>query len=110
MKIKTIAHGIPEEFDVQVNYALGMGFSLTRRERVETPPGSKDYFYAELVMPDDEEHHDPLDHVRAIQDFCHSVSFEECHDNKCPLHNWCDRLKRGEDPTGWELPEEELQA
>ena len=52
----------------------------------------------------------PWEAIRAIRAFCDGVSFEDCQSNKCPLHAWCDQLEHSEDPTDWDIPEEDPQT
>ena len=50
---------------------------------------------------------DPIQALRQVQEFCHSIPAEKCNAGDCPLRYWCAALKGGGDPTDWELPEVE---
>lgn len=114
MKIKTVVDNVADKFDARVNTAMEEGYTLTRR--ISDVPGP---FIAELVMfdpvePEPVEQADhvelgPWDAVRAIWNFCNSVSPDDCNRDKCPLCGWCGHVL-SKDPTEWELPEEGPQA
>ena len=111
MKIKTIYDTNCFDFDKKVNKALEEGWRLTSRQLVPPTSNSHDYLYAELVMPDPIlTPTAPWEAIRAIRAFCDGVSFEDCQSNKCPLHAWCDQLEHSEDPTDWDIPEEDPQT
>ena len=107
MKIKTIVHNDPAEFDTMVNQALGEGYNLGPREVISTPPAPmKVYHYAQLVLPDPlPEATDPVELLRQVKAFCLSQTTDDCRSNKCPLATLCDQLRDGSDPSEWELPE-----
>ena len=112
MKIKTVVSRYADEFDKEVNAAMEEGWNLTLRKLSRTlSDESVDYLYAELVMPDPVRAPTaPWKAIRAIKEFCDGIDIHDCMEDRCPLHNWCDQLKRGEDPTGWVLPEAEPEA
>ncbi len=105
MKIKTIVQHNPDQFDKDVNKAMGDGYLLERRELVVG--NSETAHYAQLVLPDPvPEATNPLDLLSQVQTFCLSQAVEDCHANKCPLAAWCDQVREGGvDPSDWELPE-----
>lgn len=101
MEIRTIAQTDPTVFDDEVNTSLMLGWRLTKRHLVQTPAGTKDYFYAELVKldpPAEPEKPDLLKAVQVIKAECDSHG--SCED--CLVYPWCDYNA----PCRWKLPEE----
>lgn len=110
MKIKTIVHDDPKEFDKQVNKALKKGYVLGHRGTL--PGATLVAHYAQLVRLDPAPERspglpDPMAAVRAIREMCLATSVIDCTDGKCPLEGWCGQLEKGGDPTDWVLPGEE---
>lgn len=112
MKIKTIVHDHPDDFDDLVNEALEDGYILEHRGTLQGTEVKVGH-YARLVLldplPATTEHLplDPIEALHAIKDFCEGVSVEDCCSDRCPLYDWCTQLRRGGDPTDWKLPEKE---
>lgn len=114
MKIKTVYVPLrdtadhPAVFDDQVNDLLAEGWMLGTRKIVEAQAGASiDVLYAELVLLDPEpepEPFDPLDLLRQVKEFCRGV--DVC--INCPLADWCQQLRKGGDPTDWDLPAPEV--
>lgn len=109
MKIKTIARTFDEvaEFDDLVNATLEEGWHLSRRDVLPAPNQGRRLLYAELVLLDPEpepEPFDPLDLLRQVKEFCRGV--DVC--INCPLADWCQQLRKGGDPTDWDLPAPEV--
>lgn len=106
MKIKTIVHDHPNQFDAQVNQFLGEGYLLEERGVMPVAGDGKTYHYARLVLldpPAEPEEVNPWKLLHQIQEVCNSVT-DDC--NHCPIKDWCfGPLKQGDDPTDWELPE-----
>lgn len=107
MRIFTVAKNEPGAFDADINYLLSTGWQLTRRELVQTPAGTKDYFYAELVQLDPDPEPEEIDPVKALQviiDTCKNVP--EC-GSTCPLWSWCQAPSNNItiSPNGWVTPE-----
>lgn len=104
MKIKTIVHDQPDDFDTLVNEALEEGYLLEHRDVL---PGTtvKVGHYARLVLPDpapEPEEADPIEALRTVQDFCMGRTCDSC-----PLAGFCVRhLANQEGPADWELPGE----
>lgn len=116
MKIKTITRNFDwvDEFDTLVNTALEEGWHLMKREVLPGVAGvtsSRRLLYAELVQMDpvepetkpEAEPLGPVEALRVVRKFCDTVV--KC--GTCPLYDWCCRLRKGGDPTDWELPGEE---
>ena len=110
MKILTVVHDDPNEFDNQVNLATAAGYLLERREVVVPTGPGKLLHYAALVLPDPEPEAppepqplDPFEALRQLQEFCDTQ--EKC--GTCRLYAWCCQLRKGGDPTDWEIPWEE---
>jgi hypothetical protein len=109
MKIKTITRnfGWVAEFDGLVNAAIDEGWHLVKREVIPGVAGVSDsrrLLYAELVQldPEPEPEAQPLDPIgalHAVQEFCDAQ--EKC--GNCQLYAWCCQLRKGGDPTDWEL-------
>lgn len=104
MRIKTITREEPDKFDAAVNKALDEGWQLTDRRLIQTPAGTHDYMYAELVQldpvpePKAPPEIDLLAAARVIQRECHKHG--RC--TECPLNGICDNKQ----PDYWNLPEE----
>lgn len=117
MKIKTIWDDCTNNFDKRVNEAMEKGWILGKRELL---PDANDLansvFYAELVLleesdklpaepvPEPQPMH-PFDAIRVLRDACEAVPVESCGEG-CPLHDWCEGLRKGGDPTDWLIPGE----
>ena len=107
MKIKTIVHDNPGEFDNQVNRMLGKGYILGERRTISLQ--TKLAHYAQMVQLDEPEELpepqplDPFEALRQLQEFCDSNQCEGCQ-----LYDFCTRhLPKNEGPADWELPGEE---
>lgn len=112
MKILTVVHDDPNEFDNQVNLATAAGYLLERREVVVPTGAGKLLHYAALVQLDPEPEPevqpiDPIDAVRAIKATCDAMPLKDCQGGRCPLYVWCCQLEGGHDPSDWDLPEKE---
>ena len=113
MKIKTITRNFEwvDEFDQLVNEALAEGWHLTKREVIPGVAGvnhSRRLLYAELVQLDPEpapeaQPLDPIEALHTVREFC--IGVDKC--INCPLVDWCSELRKGGDPTDWEIPEKE---
>lgn len=107
MKIMTIVHDNPQEFDSQVNLLLDRGYILGRRgpEKV----GEKAVkLYAEMILPDQPEQPDPLEALRIVRDFCEEMPTEKCL-GECPMTPWCAMYAPGDiSPADWMIPDEEV--
>jgi hypothetical protein len=109
MKIKTIARNFDwvKEFDDLVNDAIEDGWQLARRDVLPAHSQGRRMLYAELVKLEPEpepETVDPLDLLRQVKEFCRGV--DAC--INCPLADWCQQLRKGGDPTDWDLPAPEV--
>jgi hypothetical protein len=101
MRIKTIVHDNPTEFDEQVNTLLAQGYTLCRCDLVKFE--TKLYHYAMLEHEGLAEPQ-PVDHVglaRQLRDFCRTRS--DCYE--CPMESVCKMSHVA--PAGWYIPEEE---
>lgn len=107
MKIKTIVTPDPDEFDTSVNEYLTDDWELVRRILVQTPAGTKDYHYAQLVKQEQETEFDPLAALDGIRKFCDSVTDGDCGADKCPIHEWCESSLKNAvfSPNEWIIPE-----
>lgn len=104
MEIKTVVRFNPTIFDSDVNHLMADGWHLTKRELVQTPAESRDYFYAELVKVD--EPAEPVTWQEAAQVLKSTCSENDTCDT-CKLREWCDEyLARGAEPQEWEVPTE----
>ena len=116
MKIKTIWDAGVTAFDEKVNQALTEGYKLARREVI---PDRRDLddsaFYAELVMLEENDKLpgkvdlsgvDPVALAEEIRAHCHTVTTEECQNDRCPLAAYCDAIRGGKTPEEWPKPEE----
>lgn len=109
MKIKTIVHDQPDDFDALVNEALEEGYMLEYRGTLQGTT-VKIGHYARLVLLDPEPEGlpepqtlDPVDLLLQLKDFCNA---NEC--EGCRLYDFCTRhLPNNEGPADWELPGEE---
>lgn len=109
MKIKTIVHDHPNQFDAQVNQFLGEGYLLEERGVMPVAGDGKTYHYARLVLldpPAKDKGFDALQALYQVQQFCSSVDQNDCGTDRCPLNGWCQRLRDCADPTDWDLSEE----
>lgn len=108
MKIKTIVHDDPDNFDYLVNEALKEGYVLEYRGTLQGTT-VKIGHYAQLVQLDPEPKTqpaplDPIAALQAIQDFCDA---RECTEN-CQLYAFCTKhLPACEGPADWKIPGEE---
>lgn len=41
--------------------------------------------------------------IKTIKEFCSQKPIEECHDYKCPIHDWC--YERERTPEVWKVEE-----
>ena len=108
MEIKTVWEPIEfsEKFDGKVNGLLADGWKLARREVLEPYPYVA---YAELVKLDEADMEtleaEPVTWQEAAQ-----VLRDECMDaagcdNRCPMHDWCQRNNPdGPPPSEWSDP------
>lgn len=108
MKIKTVAHGSPDEFDNLVNAWLAEGYRLLERRLVQTLAGSADYCYAELVMPDEAPAPTQLSLAEMLQQISTTCKTTPTCDEACPLHGWCTHPQNGVgvEPGEWQGIEE----
>lgn len=113
MKIKTIARTFDEvaEFDDLVNATLEEGWHLSRRDVLPAPNQGRRLLYAELVKLDPEpepETLSPIEALHAVKEYCTSRPVDACCTDKCELWPWCEQLRKGGDPTDWDLPAPEV--
>lgn len=102
IQIRTVTQNDPGIFDNCVNLSIKDGWKLTKRELVQTPAGTKDYYYAELVKEDDPKLETPpitwQQAVETIKGICNGR--EDCLDGgECPMFCYC----RGQTPI-WGTP------
>ena len=104
MKIKTIVHDQPDDFDDLVNEALEEGYILEHRGTLQGTK-VKVVHYARLVLLDpvpDPEQVNPIELLRMVREFCESNPCEGCQ-----LAEFCARhLTNQEGPADWNLPGE----
>lgn len=102
MEIRTVINYNPGDFDSNVNSSIAEGWHLTKRELVQTPAGTKDYLYAELVKVD--EPAEPVTWQEAAQVLKSTCSENDTCDT-CKLREWCDEyLAKATEPQDWEVP------
>ena len=110
MKIKTIVHNYPNQFDDLVNQYLEKGYLLEERGVMPVGGDGKIYHYARLVLLDPAPEPDPVDPfeaLRQVKAFCGDFTPSECQADLGPLAAWCNDSTGGLDPADWELPEVE---
>ena len=113
MKVKTIVHGNPGEFDNQVNTMLEKGYLLEHRGLIGPTGIGEIKHYAQMTLPDpapehEHEHeHEPveIDGIQALHIVKAACLAHKGPCNDCPMTNWCEQLQHGGDPTDWVLPE-----
>lgn len=108
MKIKTIVHDQPDDFDVLVNEALAEGYILEHRGTLQGTT-VKIGHYARLVLLDPVPAEteplilNPIEALHVVREFCDSNKCEGCQ-----LYDFCTRhLPNNEGPADWGLPGEE---
>lgn len=109
MKVKTIVHGNPGEFDDQVNTMLEKGYLLEHRGLLGPTGIGEIKHYAQMTLPDPAPESQPVEidpwgALRLVKAACNAVT--DCDD--CPISGWCNQLLQGGDPTDWVLPEVEV--
>lgn len=108
MKIKTVVEYDPRNFDEQVNTTMAEGYQLEHRGLLPPDRYGNSAHYAQLVLPDPPAEPAPFDPglaLHQVQTFCHSVDHDDCGTDRCPLNEWCQRLRDCADPTDWDLSE-----
>lgn len=111
MEIKTLMGINVDKFDEAVNFLLGEGWKLARREVLTQ--AIPYMLYAELVKLDETDMKDqeaePVtwqEAVEVLRETCGAA--KDCGADFCPMYEWCQRnlSDDGNPPNMWESPEE----